>query len=132
MRERMQGARVLWKRIAPRCETHLASESEISPVTLGDDALEWCMASVNQQELRKEFSKIVHADGATQALNEALNRVGVEAKTAGCRPEDLLILVREAWSQGARPPAIGEDAWSRVYHEALATCLTAYFRRAGF
>ncbi|MES2178029.1 MAG: hypothetical protein V4550_09210 [Gemmatimonadota bacterium] len=100
-------------------------------MNFGDASLEWCMSSDNQQKLRGEFGKIMHVDSPTQGLNEALSRVGAEAKTAGCLPEELLVLVRDAWSQGERPPAIGEEAWSRMYHEALATCLTAYFSNAG-
>ena len=94
-------------------------------------ALEWCMSSDNQQRLRGEFGKIMHVGAPTQGLDEALIRVGAEAKSAGCLPEELLILVREAWSQSDRPPTIGEEAWSRVYHQALATCLTAYFSNTG-
>ena len=100
-----------------------------SPCPMLPDANEWtrCLSQESWNALVGQFDRIVRRRDGDVECRDVLERISAEAKNAGCNAEELLVLVRSAWSQVKRPLALSNEAWSLAYHRVLKTCLFAYF-----
>jgi hypothetical protein len=94
---------------------------------LGDDSLERCVSPASRKKLREAFARALEGEITPEEMSQSLHRASAEARAAGCRPEELLLLIREAWAHRVRPITLPEREWERLYHHALAECLTAFF-----
>ena len=72
---------------------------------------------------------VCHSDGRLDArLDAVLHRWATEARTAGMKPEQMVVALKELWFERAEhDPTRGYDGTGHTLLGVLGTALTAYF-----